>query len=154
MSNPIPKSTSQAFFAGCRSGLELSLYGILPRIMVAFIVVYLLEGSGAMAWLSKIFAPLMQFWGLPGEAAVVLATAILSNAAAVGTIISMFSSGTLSPIDITILMPGLYLMGALLQFSARVLETAGVSAKLWPVMYGICLINSACAMWAIAALLR
>ena len=154
MNPPAPKSTSQAFFSGCQSGLNLALYGILPRIMVAFIVVDLLDKSGAMLLIGKIFAPVMQLWGLPGEASVVLATAVLSNAAAVGTIVSMFSVGTLSATDATIIMPGLYLMGALLQFSARVLETAEVPARLWPAMYCICLINSSCAMWAIAAIVR
>ena len=96
----------------------------------------------------------MHVWSLPGEAAVVLATAILSNAAAVGTIVSLFASGTLSAADATILMPGLYLMGALFQFAARVLGTAGVSRKIWPVMFAICLVNSAVAMWITAWLIR
>ena len=96
----------------------------------------------------------VQLWSLPGESAVVLATAIFSNAAAVGTIVSMFASGSLSAADATILMPGLYLMGALLQFTARVLETAQVPRKLWPLMFVICLINSGAAMWVMALLVK
>lgn len=101
-----PQSASQAFFSGCKSGLNLALYGILPRVMVAFIFISVLEACGAMSLIGDIFTPLMHVWSLPGEAAVVLATAILSNAAAVGTIVSLFASGTLSAADATILMPG------------------------------------------------
>ena len=137
-----PQSASQAFFSGCKSGLNLALYGILPRVMVAFIFISVLEACGAMSLIGDIFTPLMHVWSLPGEAAVVLATAILSNAAAVGTIVSLF------------LMPGLYLMGALFQFAARVLGTAGVSRKIWPAMFAICLVNSAAAMWITAWLVR
>lgn len=149
-----PQSASQAFFSGCKSGLNLALYGILPRVMVAFIFISVLEACGAMSLIGDIFTPLMHVWSLPGEAAVVLATAILSNAAAVGTIVSLFASGTLSTADATILMPGLYLMGALFQFAARVLGTAGVSRKIWPAMFAICLVNSAAAMWITAWLVR
>lgn len=149
-----PQSASQAFFSGCKSGLNLALYGILPRVMVAFIFISVLEACGAMSLIGDIFTPLMHVWSLPGEAAVVLATAILSNAAAVGTIVSLFASGTLSAADATILMPGLYLMGALFQFAARVLGTAGVSRKIWPAMFGICLVNSAVAMWITAWFVR
>lgn len=147
-------STSEAFFSGCKEGLNLALYGILPRVMVAFILISILQSTGIMELISKAFAPIMQLWSLPGESAVVLATAIFSNAAAVGTIVSMFASGSLSAADATILMPGLYLMGALLQFTARVLQTAEVPRKLWPLMFGICLINSGAAMWVMAWLVK
>ena len=148
-----PQSASQAFFSGCKSGLNLALYGILPRVMVAFIFISVFISFDYLD-ICFIFTPLMHVWSLPGEAAVVLATAILSNAAAVGTIVSLFASGTLSAADATILMPGLYLMGALFQFAARVLGTAGVSRKIWPAMFAICLVNSAAAMWITAWLVR
>ena len=152
--NTESRNTSDAFFSGCKEGLQLALYGILPRVMVAFILISILQATGIMELISKAFAPVMQLWSLPGESAVVLATAIFSNAAAVGTIVSMFASGSLSAADATILMPGLYLMGALLQFTARVLETAQVPRKLWPLMFVICLINSGAAMWVMALLVK
>lgn len=147
-------STSEAFFSGCKEGLNLALYGILPRVMVAFILISGLQATGIMELISNAFAPVMQLWSLPGESAVVLATAIFSNAAAVGTIVSMFASGSLSATDATILMPGLYLMGALLQFTARVLQTAEVPRRLWPLMFGFCLVNSGIAMWVMALLIK
>ena len=152
--NTESRNTSDAFFSGCKEGLKLALYGILPRVMVAFILISILQATGIMELISKAFAPVMQLWSLPGESAVVLATAIFSNAAAVGTIVSMFASGSWSAADATILMPGLYLMGALLQFTARVLETAQVPRKLWPLMFVICLINSGAAMWVMALLVK
>ena len=66
-----PQSASQAFFSGCKSGLNLALYGILPRVMVAFIFISVLEACGAMSLIGDIFTPLMHVWSLPGEAAVV-----------------------------------------------------------------------------------
>ncbi len=148
------KSTSEAFFSGCRNGLELAVFGILPRIMLAFVMIYLLEGSGALEILRSLCAPLMGLWGLPGEAALVLATAFVSNAAAVGMIVSMLTAGTLSAADATVLLPGLYLSGALLQFAARVLHTAGVSKRHWPAMFIICFVNSAAAMLLVSAIVR
>ena len=132
----------------------MSICGSIRLSLDTFIFISVLEVCGAMSLIGDIFTPLMHVWSLPGEAAVVLATAILSNAAAVGTIVSLFASGTLSATDATILMPGLYLMGALFQFAARVLGTAGVSRKIWPVMFAICLVNSAAAMWITAWLVR
>ena len=54
-----PQSASQAFFSGCKSGLNLALYGILPRVMVAFIFISVLEACGAMSLIGDIFTPLM-----------------------------------------------------------------------------------------------
>lgn len=150
----MPNTTSEAFFAGCKSGLNLALYGILPRVMVAFVFISVLNATGVMNLIGEVFTPVMQLWSLPGEAAVVLTSALLSNAAAVGTLISLFGNGVLSATDATILMPGIYLMGALLQFAARVLGTAGVPRKIWPMMFGICFVNSAVAMWLMAWLVR
>ena len=73
--NTESRNTSDAFFSGCKEGLKLALYGILPRVMVAFILISILQATGIMELISKAFAPVMQLWSLPGESAVVLATA-------------------------------------------------------------------------------
>ena len=48
--------------------------------------------------------------------------------------------------DITILMPAIMLMGALLQYMGRILGTANIDNKYYPHMFGICFINSVLAM--------
>ncbi len=67
-----------AIAGGLRSGLGTALF--LMKIMVPVsLAVALLKWSGALAWAARFLAPAMGLIGLPGEAALVLTSAILLN---------------------------------------------------------------------------
>lgn len=98
--NPkIPYRIFTAVKSGLRSGLTRSLF--LIKIMVPVsLVVTLLEWSGMVAWAAHFLEPIMGLLGLPGEAALVLASSTLLN---VYGAIAVIKTLSLSMREITIL---------------------------------------------------
>ena len=54
----------------------------------------------------------------------------------------MFSQGLLNPEHLTILAPAFILMGSQLQYMGRLLGTADVPKKYWPLLMAISIINA------------
>lgn len=68
----------QTLQIGLKKGFKTSLY--LARILLPFyFLMELLKGSIILSYISKIFAPLMKYFGLPGEAALAFAAGNLIN---------------------------------------------------------------------------
>lgn len=84
---------------GLISGLRTSLY--LSSIMVPIsLLVAILKWIGALAWVSKLFAPMMYLLGLPGDAAIVIVSAMTLN---VYSAVAVMETLALSAREITIL---------------------------------------------------
>ena len=73
-------------------------------------------------------------FGLPGEALTVLLATWLSCGAGVGVAASLFSSGTITAHDITIMAPALILMASQIQYMGRLLGVANAPKKYWPLL--------------------
>ena len=71
----------------------------------------------------------------------------MSMGGAVGVAMSLFNDGTLNGTHISILMPAIYLLGSKIQYLGRLLGTAGVPGKHYPVLLGISFVNAAIAMF-------
>lgn len=142
------KNVMDHFVDGARRGLNIALTSTLPNVMMAFVIIQVLKISGLLAVIGKVFGPIMGLWGLPGEAATVLAAAFMSMGGAVGVVAGLLSSNLLDNTGVTILIPAIYLMGSLIQYIGRVLGTAETNKKYWGVMLGICLLNALLAMTA------
>lgn len=70
--------TRKALASGASAGLKTTLF--LVKIMVPVsLAVSLLDWSGLLAWLARLVAPAMGLLGLPGEAALVMLSAMLLN---------------------------------------------------------------------------
>ena len=84
--------------AGGREGLEL-LISIIPALVLLLTAVTMLRASGAMALLSDLLAPALNFFGIPPETAPLILIRPISGSAAlaVGTEL-MASYGVDSPI--------------------------------------------------------
>ena len=87
--------------AGGREGLEL-LISIIPALVLLLTAVTMLRSSGAMALLSDLLAPALNFFGIPPETAPLILIRPISGSAAlaVGTEL-MASYGVDSPIGRT-----------------------------------------------------
>jgi len=116
----ITKDTWQRGFA---DGLKTFL-SLLKVILPVFAVVKLLEHTPVIKWISTAGDPLMQFVGLPGEAALAVATGMFFNFyAALGIMIAL----GLSAWQITILAVMLSCCHELVLESA-VIKKTGISA--------------------------
>lgn len=119
--------TRKTWRNGFADGVKTFL-SLLKVILPVFAAVKLLEHTPVIEWISVAGDPLMQFVGLPGEAALAVATGMLFNFyAALGIIIAM----GLSAWQITILAVMLSCCHELVLESAVVRKT-GISA--WPIV--------------------
>ena len=144
------------FIRGARKGWNIGINNLIPNILMAYVIAYILNILGVMAFILNILGvmafighwcgPVMGLLGLPGEALIVLLTVWLSCSAGVGVAASLFASGMLEPAHITILMPAFILMGSQLQYMGRLLGTADVPKKYWPLLMAISIVNAVIGM--------
>lgn len=140
------KQLMDVFVDGLRKGWHLGTFHLLPNVVMAFILIHMLNVLGLLHWLGVVFEPVMAVFGLPGEAITVLLTTWLSAVAGVGVAASLFTEGQITSTHIAILLPGIFLMGAQLQYMGRVLAVAGVSPRYYPPLFAISIINAALGM--------
>ena len=120
---------------------------MLPNVLMAFILIYVLKLTGILDLIGTVCGPVMKVFGLPGEALMVLLAAWLSMGGGVGVASSLFAAGTLSLHDIAVIAPAMYLMGSQVQYIGRLLGVVGTPGKYIPVMVLISIINALLALF-------
>lgn len=140
------KTIVDSFVEGARNGYKLSANSMVPNVLFAFVLIQILNLTGLSDLLSTVCKPVMVLFGLPGIAATVLIAGFLSVGGGVGAAASLYASGMLTNQHITILIPGILLMGASLQYMGRMLGTANVKNKFYPLLIGINVGNALLAM--------
>ncbi len=143
---PVSNNLCDIFVRGAKKGFTLAMGNLLPNILMAYVLTDILQRLGVMQFLSEVCGPVMVIFGLPGEAIIVLLTTWFSSSAAIGVTVSMVSAGTLSPHDVTIMMPAYFLLNAQIQYMGRLLAVAGVPSRYWPLLMLASAINACCAM--------
>lgn len=128
------KNPFDIFIIGLRKGFNVAINNLMPNVLMAFVLAYILELFGVMAFLGKVCGPVMAIFDLPGQAITVLCATWLSCGAGVGVAASLIASGTLNGHDITIMAPALLLMASQIQYMGRLLGVADVPQKYWPVL--------------------
>jgi len=147
MSEPQEKPMlTDVFVSGVKRGWGIATGSMLPNVLMAFILIYVLKLTGILDLLGSLFAPVMKIFGLPGEALMVLLAAWLSMGGGVGVASSLFAAGSLSLHDIAVLAPAMYLMGSQVQYIGRLLGVVGTPGKYIPVMVLISIINALLAL--------
>lgn len=147
MSEPQEKPMlTDVFVSGVKRGWGIATGSMLPNVLMAFILIYVLKLTGILDLLGSLFAPVMKIFGLPGEALMVLLAAWLSMGGGVGVASSLFAAGTLSLHDIAVIAPAMYLMGSQVQYIGRLLGVVGTPGKYIPVMVLISIINALLAL--------
>ena len=138
MSNEAAKTTSNnpfdIFIVGLKKGLNIGLYSLLPNVVMAFVLTYILQLWGVMDFLGRTCGGIMGIFDLPGQAITVLLATWMSCGAGVGVAASLASSGVLNGHDVTIMAPALILMASQIQYMGRLLGVADVPKKDWPLL--------------------
>lgn len=136
------------FVDGARKGWSIGANNLVPNILMAYVIAYILNLLGVMDFIGHWFGPVMAVFGLPGQALVILLTTWLSCSAGVGIAASFYAQGIIDGYHIAILMPALLLMASQVQYMGRLLGTADVPKKYWPMLILISLFNAAVGMFA------
>ena len=119
--------TVQTWKQGSINGLKTWLM-LIKIILPVYVCVTLLGHTPVIAWISELFAPVMSFTGLPGEAAIAFITgALISMYAAIGIIVAL----PLTPWQLTTLALMLNLCHELFVETA-VLKKTGIIV--WPIV--------------------
>ncbi len=146
MSAPQKKTIADIFVEGAKKGWAIGANSIIPNVLMAYVLIQLLRVSGLLDLLGKVFNPVMGLFGLPGQAITVLIGAWMSMGGGGGVAASLYASGVLSAKDVTILLPAIFLMGAQVQYMGRLLGTAGVQGRYYPMMFGVSILNAIISM--------
>ena len=147
MSEPQEKPMlTDVFVSGVKRGWGIATGSMLPNVLMAFILIYVLKLTGILDLIGTVCGPVMKVFGLPGEALMVLLAAWLSMGGGVGVASSLFAAGSLSLHDIAVIAPAMYLMGSQVQYIGRLLGVVGTPGKYIPVMVLISIINALLAL--------
>lgn len=146
------KTVMDVFVEGARRGWDIGKNSIAPNVVMAFVLIHLLNLLGVMSFIGKVFAPVMVIFGLPGEAMAALVAGWLSMGGGIGAAAALHKSGVLDGRHLTIMIVGIYLAGAQVQYVGRLLGTAEVKSKFYPHLLLICIFNAAAAMFVMRIL--
>jgi len=140
------KTVVDVFVDGARKGWSIGVSNVMPNVLMAFVLIQVLKVTGILTLLGKVFGPVMAIFGLPGESIAVLMGSWLSMGGGVGVAASLYAGKTLTMSHVTILIPAIFLMGSQIQYMGRLLGTAGVQTRHYPVLFGISILNAVISM--------
>lgn len=129
MEKTMKPSIVDTFLKGCAKGFKVGIENITPAMILGYTLVYILQATGLMTFLGKIFSPVMGLFGLPGEAFAVLISAFFAKASGCATAATMYSDGILTLGQASMLLPACILMGTLIGHYARIVLVAGTNKK-------------------------
>ena len=92
------KNPFDIFIVGLRKGLDIGLYSLLPNVLMAFVLTYMLNLFGVMKFLGDTCGGVMGAFDLPGEAITVLLATWLSCGAGVDSRAGLHSDGLPDPV--------------------------------------------------------
>lgn len=125
------------FIVGMRKGWSLATNYLIPNVTMAFIIIEFLKALKVLDVIGMIFSPVMGIFGLPGDSITVIFTAFFSTGAGVSVVAALVAQGTLTPEHVTIMAPGIFLIGSELQYMGRVLAVIGVETKYYPILFAV-----------------
>ena len=140
------KTLPDIFVEGDKKGWNVGISSIIPNVLMAFVLIHALRLSGLLDMLGVLFNPVMGVFGLPGQAVMVLVGAWMSMGGGVGVAASLYAAKILNPTHVTILLPAIFLMGAQIQYMGRLLGTAGIQGRYYPMLFGISILNAIISM--------
>ena len=140
------KTLPDIFVEGAKKGWNVGISSIIPNVLMAFVLIHALRLSGLLDMLGVLFNPVRGLFGLPGQAVMVLVGAWMSMGGGVGVAASLYAAKILNPTHVTILLPAIFLMGAQIQYMGRLLGTAGIQGRYYPMLFGISILNAIISM--------
>ena len=152
-SDAAKKNILDLFIEGARRGFTIGTTSLLPNVIMAFVIIRVLDVTGLLKTIGIVFSPVMALWGLPGEAATVLITAIMSMGGGIGVAASLYSASILDSAQLTTLIPAIYLIGNPVQNIGRCLGISNVNTKHYAAIIAICFINALLSIWVMRFIL-
>ncbi|MDF2566310.1 MAG: putative rane protein [Massilibacillus sp.] len=147
------KNILDLFIEGARRGFTIGTTSLLPNVVMAFVIIRVLEVTGLLKLIGIVCAPIMALWGLPGEAATVIVTSIMSMGGGIGVAVGLYTNANLDAAQVTMLVPAIYLMGNPVQNVGRCLGISGANTKHYIAIISICVINALLSIWAMRFIL-
>lgn len=123
------KGLIDVFLDGSKKGINLWLYMLVPGTFFGYAATQILNVTGLLGILGRVFEPVMALFGLPGEAVTVLFTAVLALPGGGASAAALASEGILSARQVTILFPMIFCLGNQVQFLGRVLSVTKVEGR-------------------------
>ncbi len=130
-----------SFVEGARNGFKMSMNNMAPNVLFAFAMIQILKLSG----LSDLIATI-GIMGLPGIAATAVIAGIFSTGGGMGAAASLAVSGDINGEHAAILLVGIAVFGSAIQYMGRVMGTADIDSKHYPVMFAVDLLCGMLAM--------
>ena len=96
---------------------------------MAFVIIKMLNISGALDFIGTCLGPVMAIFGLPGEAAMILLGGWMSMGGGVGVAVALFDKGAVDGTQLAIVIPAIYLMGSQVQYMGRCLGVIGIQGS-------------------------
>lgn len=146
-------SAPELFMQGAKKGFYIGVELIVPAMVMAYALLAFLKFLGIMPIIGQILGPVMGIFGLPGEASLALLAAFFAKAAGAATAASLYSAGTITAAQATILFPACITMGTLIGHFARVVLVCRVRSIYYPVMFLTPIIDAVIVMWMTKAVL-
>ena len=63
---------TDVFVKGAIQGWNIATHSTIPNVLMAFVIIKMLNISGALDFIGTCLGPVMAIFGLPGEAAMIL----------------------------------------------------------------------------------
>lgn len=148
------KSYIDTFMEGAKKGWNVAINTIMPAMVMGYVLVQIFTVTGLMDLLSRIFAPVMGLFGLPGEAVAVLIAAFFAKASGAATAANLYANGVLTAAQATICVMPSMLMGTLIGHYARIVLVSGANKKLTWLFFVTPLFDAALGMLLMRLLLN
>ncbi|MGN1282122.1 MAG: nucleoside recognition domain-containing protein [Succinivibrio sp.] len=141
------RNAGHAFVKGAQRGWSIAISHMLPNVLMAYIIIALLTRSGLMELIGDLAAPVMGIFDLNGKAVTVLIASWMSGLGGVAVAATMFCSGDITAAELTIMCPAIFLMGAQIQYTGRILSVMGVPYSRYRMLFAISIINAVLSMF-------
>ena len=120
---------TDVFVNGAFQGWNFATHSTIPNVLMAFVIIKMLNISGALDFIGTCLGPVMAIFGLPGEAAMILLGGWMSMGGGVGVAVALFDKGAVDGTQLAIVIPAIYLMGSQVQYMGRCLGVIGIQGS-------------------------
>ena len=120
---------TDVFVNGAFQGWNIATHSTIPNVLMAFVIIKMLNISGALDFIGTCLGPVMAIFGLPGEAAMILLGGWMSMGGGVGVAVALFDKGAVDGTQLAIVIPAIYLMGSQVQYMGRFLGVIGIQGS-------------------------
>lgn len=111
---------TDVFVNGAFQGWNIATHSTIPNVLMAFVIIKMLNISGALDFIGTCLGPVMAIFGLPGEAAMILLGGWMSMGGGVGVAVALFDKGAVDGTQLAIVIPAIYLMGSQVQYMGQI----------------------------------